>query len=66
MKRIAVPEQHLEFMDVQASARGRILPRPPFEYPFGEALLTQPVPLAVIAQNFYGRPSPVDKYKQKT
>jgi len=64
MKRITIPEQHLKFMGFQAPAQRGLLFGPPVEPALGKTFLTQPESLAVIAKNFDGRSSPVDKYEQ--
>jgi len=64
MKRITIPKQHLKFMGFKAPAKRGLLLGPPVEPAFGKEFLTHPESLAVIAQDFDGCPSPVDKYKQ--
>ncbi len=64
MKRVTIPQQHLKLMDFKTPAGGVVFFGPPVEPALGQTFLTKPESLAVIAQNFDGSPSPVNKYEQ--
>src|SRR5215207_9199465 len=62
---IAIPEQQLQLVRVQAGGRLGAVLRPPLETALGKALLAQPESLAVINQNFQGSASAAGKDKQR-
>src|SRR6476660_1150011 len=62
---IAIPEQQLELVRIQAGGRLGAVLRPPLETALGKPLLAQPESLTVVNQNFQGSAPAAGKDKQR-